>query len=91
MKNFNTPIQRLGFVILVIGAAMFLLGWTLWVFNGIVYAWEAFVRSVSFDDYNWYGYNYFIALGFYFLIIGLALSYFYNIGIGRLVKWIKMQ
>ena len=91
MKNLNTPIQRFGFVIIVLGAAFFLLGWVLWVLDDAIYFWRTFFRSVSFDTYYWYGYNYLIVIGFYLLIIGLALSYLYNIGIGRIVRWVKMK
>ncbi|EAW8139852.1 hypothetical protein NA256_19355 [Salmonella sp. NW805] len=89
MKNLNTKIQRFGFVILVLGGGLFLLGWFFLAMHDVVYAWKALIRSVTFDTYYWYGYNYLIAIGFYLLIIGLALSYFYDAGIGRVVKWIQ--
>ncbi|ELO6005068.1 hypothetical protein [Escherichia coli] len=89
MKNLNTKIQRFGFVILVLGCGLFLLGWLFWAVHDFVYAWETLIRSISFDTYWYRGYYYLIAIGFYLSIIGIALSYFYDAGIGRVVKWIR--
>jgi len=89
MRNLNTPLKRLGLVILIIGLMMFFYGWSQWFMHDSVDAWEAFTRSVGFDTYYWYWYNYPISIGFYVSVLGFLLSYFYEYGIGKIIQWIR--
>lgn len=89
LKTLNTPVKRVGFVILAIGSTSFFLGWILWAIKDFVYAWDEFIKAVSFDFYYWKGYSKFLCFGFYLAVIGVMFSYLYDKGIGKLIKWIR--
>ncbi|MEH4965223.1 hypothetical protein PO428_21800 [Escherichia coli] len=91
MKKLDTSTKRVGFLILALGIGLFLFGWILWAWQDTVYAWDEFAASVIFDTYYWNTYNLLISIGFYLSLIGFALSYFYDAGIGKIVRWIKLN
>ncbi|TNV22129.1 hypothetical protein FH968_04440 [Buttiauxella sp. B2] len=89
MNQLNTPVKRIGFLVLAIGLALFAIGWIMWAADDFVYGWEEFIRSVTFDTYLWNNYNNFMCYGFYLALFGAVFSYFYDLGIGQIVRWIK--
>jgi len=88
IDRLNTPMKRAAGLTFLIGAA--------WWFAGSLYAsgnnrhydlgtwWEVATRSYYNNSDYWY-----IAWATYMTFGGLALSFAYDIGLGRVVKWIR--
>ena len=89
MNAINTPLKRVGFIIMVIGISLFFCGWLFWALLDFYYPWRFFIRSISFNTYLWFIENKLVAYGFYMSLVGLIMSYIYDIGIGKIVIWIK--
>lgn len=84
-KKLNTPIKRIGFIVFIFGVVLFLYSWLThydsYYFGRIV------TNSITFSKSDLY-YSFGVALGFYLSLIGVLLSFAYDLTIGRLVNWI---
>lgn len=91
--GLSHPIQRVGFVILVVGAVLTIIGLTQLGTSVRSYPWfEHFIAeladSLTFDRYNYRRFP-LASVGPYVLILGLLLSFLYESTVGRLLIWIR--
>ncbi|MBH3412552.1 hypothetical protein [Pseudomonas putida] len=88
----TSPVKRFGFVVLLVGLALTIIG-MIQIGAGLnSYRWfgnflDVFGNAISYDRY--YSRRYpLAAIGPYMLLSGLLLSYLYDCTIGRLLNWI---
>lgn len=88
----TTPVKRIGFVILVIGTALTLVGMIQVGSDLYSYKWfEKYMGRLGdalvFDRYSYRRYP-LASIGPYVFIAGLLLSYLYDRTVGPLLRWI---
>lgn len=88
LSNLNSPIKRVGGVILFIGIGLLIMGliqiMTTQEYRILKSYWNAFTLDRFYYRQYWLA-----AWGTYLTVFGLSLSYFYDQGIGRLISWIR--
>lgn len=90
--GLDTPIKRGGFIILLVGVVLTVVGALQLGFSTNSYNWltrflSAWGEALVFDRRSYRHYP-LASIGPYVLIAGLTLSYFYDRTVGRLVAWI---
>lgn len=89
----NQPLKRAGFVVLIIGTFLTLIGWIQIGSDLYSYRWfEKFIGkfgdALIFDRYTYRRYP-LASIGPYVMLAGLLLSYLYDRTIGRILTWIR--
>lgn len=88
MNKFNTPVKRSGFVILIFGLILILIGF----FTRCILDQEGMLDVIkdSLYLYTWSSsYSLTFVIGLYTSVLGAILSFAYDIGVGRVIAWIK--
>lgn len=92
-SSLNHPVKRIGFVVLIIGILLVLIGAMQIGSDLNSYRWfERFLgiwwQALSFDRYTYRRYP-LACIGPYVLLAGLLSSYLYDRSLGRVLAWIR--
>lgn len=88
LQPINTPIKRAGFCCLVAGLLVFIPGMFM-LANEERYFLDAWWELMVGGEYNRFEEFWPLRIASFMAIAGLLLSYFYDIGIGRIIAWVK--
>lgn len=84
--KLNTPIKRLGFLVLVLGVALCLL--TFIIFE-VQYSHRDFLDAMFNRPYNYWGYKISMLCGLLLASVGYICSFQYEHTLGKLAKWVR--
>lgn len=89
--RLNSPIKRIGFVVSIVGAFLFVVSAVGYAIDHTPFAYvDDFFRNALDSNqrrYNWY--YLFAWIGFWSCLSGTVVAWFYDKTIGRVVTWIR--
>jgi hypothetical protein len=86
LNKLDTPIKRIGFIVLVIGLSITITGALIDSENHYRYKWYHFLESFD-TSYKRY-YDYLIIYGSLISVIGLFTSFLYDSTIKKILHWV---
>ena len=97
-NKLDTPIKRAGFVVMVVGVMLWLIG-TIQIIDDAYFSSSSFLyrtkvilnetmRAVTSDSYA-YRRHWLAAWGVYLTGAGMLFSFLYDLGLGRIARWIR--